>query len=470
MSGELALIGGESVTTVLVVAGVWAVAVAALALLMRARPQAFPLLAVAALPFRVPIPTESRTVNLLIPLYAVVAAGSIAHLLPRLLGSDGPRVYRSGRKPMLLDWLLGAAVALYALQISYSADATKGVENLVFFYLPFFVLYVLLREAPWSRRLVLGCLGVAVGLAVAFAGVGFVEYGLEELLLNPRVVAANRFDNYFRVNSLFFDPSIYGRFLVLVMLALTTAVLWIRSRRDVAIGGALLAWLWAGLITSFSQSSIVALLIGLAVIAALRWGVWRTAAVTGALAIAGIVFLFAAPASLHLGVKGREGSANNATNGRASLVTGGIKLFEDRPLSGFGSGSFEAQYKRHNKVTTAGAASASHTIPITIAAEQGIVGLALYAALLVAAFLVLVPGAGRSPPRAALAACFAALVAHTFAYADFLEDPFTWTLLALGVALRFQERETTPHAAWSRTVHAPSGRPAHAPVGTTSES
>ena len=38
-------------------------------------------------------------------------------------------------------------------------------------------------------------------------------------------------------------------------------------------------------------------------------------------------------------------------------------------------------------------------------------------------------GAGRSPPRIALAACFAALVLHTWTYADFLEDPFTWTLL-----------------------------------------
>jgi len=34
-----------------------------------------------------------------------------------------------------------------------------------------------------------------------------------------------------------------------------------------------------------------------------------------------------------------------------------------------------------------------------------------------------------------IAACFAALVLHTFAYADFLEDPMTWTLLGIGVAL-----------------------------------
>ena len=37
--------------------------------------------------------------------------------------------------------------------------------------------------------------------------------------------------------------------------------------------------------------------------------------------------------------------------------------------------------------------------------------------------------------RAAIAACFAALVLHTWLYAAFLEDPMTWTLLALGSAL-----------------------------------
>ena len=42
-------------------------------------------------------------------------------------------------------------------------------------------------------------------------------------------------------------------------------------------------------------------------------------------------------------------------------------------------------------------------------------------------------------PRIALAACFAALVLHTWTYADFLEDPFTWALLAIGLALAAQQ-------------------------------
>ena len=72
------------------------------------------------------------------------------------------------------------------------------------------------------------------------------------------MVAADQYGNYFRVNSLFFDPNIYGRFLAIVMIAVTAIVLWSSRRRDVLIGAGALAWLLAGLITSFSQSSIAA--------------------------------------------------------------------------------------------------------------------------------------------------------------------------------------------------------------------
>jgi O-antigen ligase len=409
-------------------------AIVALALVMRRQPQAFPLLAVLALPFRLPISADGRTVNLLLPLYAVVVAGTLAHLLPRLLDRRG--AYRSSRPPMLLDWLLLASIALYAVQIGYSADPSKGAQNLVFFYVPFALLYVLLREAPWTPRLVLGCLGVAVGLALVFAGVGFVEYYRKALFLNPKVVAANEYDNYFRVNSLFFDPSIYGRFLALVMIAVTTVVLWGRGRREQWIGAGVLVWLMAGLVTSFSQSSIAALLLGLAVLAAWRWDVRATVYVSVALAAIAAVVVLAAPTGLHFGLKGSGGSANNATSGRAKLISGGLELFARRPLEGYGSGSFETEYERRGHGTTAeSATSASHTIPVTVAAEQGIFGLALYVGLLLVAFSTLFSGAGRSPPRIAIAACFAALVLHTWVYADFLEDPLTWTLLGVGVAL-----------------------------------
>jgi O-antigen ligase len=405
-----------------------ALAVGALALLMRRWPDAFPLLAVLALPFRLPISAEGRTVNLLVPLYLVVAAATLTHLLPRLIS-------RSERRPQGLEWLLLGAVGLYALQALYSTDLAKAAENVGFFYVPFALLFVLLRDVRWTRELLLQCLGVAVALAVVFAGIGFIEYARKSLFLNPKVVAANQYDNYFRVNSLFFDPNIYGRFLALVMIAVTTVVLWTRERREVWIGAAVLAWLLGGLVTSFSQSSIAALLLGLAVLAAWRWDVRRTVYIAGALVVLALAIVLAAPASLHFGLKGSGGSASNATSGRTKLISGGLELFAKRPLQGYGSGSFQTEYQRHDKASVENATSASHTIPVTVAAEQGIVGLGLYVALLIMAFRVLFKGAGRSPPRVAIAACFTALVLHTWTYADFLEDPLTWTLLGIGVAL-----------------------------------
>ena len=192
----------------------------------------------------------------------------------------GSRTLPRGRSewvsPRGLEWLLLATVALYAVQAIYSSDHAKAAENIAFFYVPFGLLFVLLRDVRWTRELVLACLGVAVVEAVLFAGVGFIEYERKSLFLNPKVVAANQYDNYFRVNSVFFDPSIYGRFLAIVMIQLTTVVLWSRERRVVLWGAVVLAWLLAGLVTSFSESSIAALLLGLAVLAAFRWDVRGT--------------------------------------------------------------------------------------------------------------------------------------------------------------------------------------------------
>jgi putative inorganic carbon (HCO3(-)) transporter len=51
------------------------------------------------------------------------------------------------------------------------------------------------------------------------------------------------------------------------------------------------------------------------------------------------------------------------------------------------------------------------------------------------AVVVLLRGARSTPARAGVAAAFLALILHTLLYADFLEDPVTWALMAVGVAL-----------------------------------
>src|SRR6185503_13672062 len=239
--------------------------VAVLARLMVMQPALLPLLAVAALPFRIPISAGGSTASLLLPLYLVVAAGVLAYAIPLVRGQDDDVPH----PPRALEWLLAGVLVLYAVQAAWSSDFEKALQQVAFFYVPFALLFCLLREVAWTPRLLAGCLGVLVALAVVFVGVGFVEYARKELFLNPRVITANQFEDYFRVNSLFFDPNIYGRFLAMVMLAVT-AVLVTRARpREVAACALLLAVLWGGLLVTFSQSSFAALLAGLAVLAAL---------------------------------------------------------------------------------------------------------------------------------------------------------------------------------------------------------
>ena len=367
----------------------------------------------------------------------MIAAGTLSHLLPRWLHREGRTEPR--RRPIALEWLLLGAVVLYAVQASYSTDHTKAAENVAFFYIPFGLLFMLLRDVHWTRELVLKCLRVAVALAVVFAGIGFVEYYRKTLFLNPKV------DRRRPVRQL-----LQRQFIVLRPQHLRPvprdrdgrrhhdrAV--DRRRREVLIAAGVLAWLLAGLITSFSQSSIAALLLGMAVLAAYRWDVRATIYVAGALIAIAVVFVLAAPPSLHFGLNGSGGSTSNATSGRTKLISGGLELFADRPIYGYGSGSFETEYRapreRERRERDVGLAhdpdhgrrrAGDHRVGRVCRAADRCVRRP-------------VRGAGRSPPRIALAACFAALVLHTWTYADFLEDPITWTLLGIGVGLRVSE-------------------------------
>ncbi len=406
--------------------------VAVLAWLIDRRPQLLALGAAVALPFRIPISAGGSTSNLLVPLYVVVAAGALAYAVPRLLGRE---LSEEDEKPAgWLEWSLLAYVVAYAIQAAYSDDFTHALQNVVFFYVPFAMLFVLLRRVEWTTRLALQCLGVLTALALVFVAIGFWEYHTRHLLLNPKVIADNQFAPYFRVNSLFFDPNIFGRFLVVVMIGVTGVVLWTRERR-VTIGGAVvLAILWGGLVLTLSQSSFGALLVGLAVLGALRWSVkWALVAAAATLAV-GAVLVVAAPSELRLHL-GDSKSADTATSGRYDLIKGGADLFAARPVGGYGAGSFAREFRHHDRSSTEKAVSASHTIPLTVAAEQGTVGILLYIAVLVFAFIALFRGARGSPVRAVVAAAFVALVFHTLLYAAFLEDPLTWALLGLGAGL-----------------------------------
>lgn len=412
------------------------VAIAALAWAFERLPLALPLAIVFALPFRIPLSAGGDTANLLVPLYLVIAAGVAASLVrwtrsPRegAGGADGAARPGGGatgaaRAAAWLPWALALVVVLYAAQALYSEDFSKGLQSACFFYVPFAVAYALLREVRWSRRLLGAVFVLVAAQALAFVLVGSVEYLTRSLFWNDQVIRSNEFHTYFRVNSVFWDPNIYGRYLALVATIATAALLWTRGSRRLALLTALIGLVWIGLVQTYSQSSYIALLCGLATLAAVRWSPRWTAAALAALAVLAIGFGDFDPSRL-----------NQETSGRANLVSGGLRLFGDRPLLGYGSGSFEAAYqqRRENKDAPV---SASHTEPVTVLAEQGLVGFAAYLALLAVALWTMSAGVRAGPvARAAVLAAFVALLVHTLAYAGFYEDPITWVLLAVGASL-----------------------------------
>jgi phage shock protein PspC (stress-responsive transcriptional regulator) len=164
---------------------------------------------------------------------------------------------------------------LYAVQAVYSPSFETALQNMVFFYVPFSLLFVLLSRLEWTPRLIRLCFTVIVFLALVFAGIGFVEYATKTIFLNSKLVVSNDLHTYFTVNSVFFDPDIFGRFLMLVMIGLATVLLFDRRPREQVGATLCLAVLWGGLLLTLSRSSQLALLLGLGIIAAFRWQVRR---------------------------------------------------------------------------------------------------------------------------------------------------------------------------------------------------
>jgi O-antigen ligase len=453
-----------------------------------------PLAIVAALPFRVPLHAGGDTANLLVPLYLVIAGGVLSAAVGEWQegrGVDLGAGFFAGRRPSLaksvvrktgsrtqidppalLPCLLAGVVLLYALQALYSSDFSKGLQNVCFFFVPFSLVFGLLRDIEWDRQRLTYVLWLVGIEAVAFVFIGTVEHFAHSLFWNAQVIRSNEFHTYFRVNSVFWDPNIYGRYLALVAVVAMTALLWARERRDFVLLTGLVLVLWIGLVPTYSQSSFVALLAGLAVLAALKWSLRWTLGAVGIFAVLGILVVLLAGGSSKISVS----RINIDTSGRANLVSGGIHLFTQRPIYGYGSGSFPKAYREHVRTHKA-PVSVSHTEPITVAAEQGLIGLTLYAALVLTALWTMaanlrpslsrlsvsraggaaggVPrgaeprlaastvgepaatGPARHIPiaRAAVLATFVALLVHTMAYAGFYEDPITWVLLAAAASL-----------------------------------
>ena len=380
-----------------------------------------------SIPARIPLHLAGSS-QLELPLYMLAVGAGVQIVLDTAAGD------RRRRELGPVSLPLAAFVLWTGLSLLWSNDVRAGSFELIAYYLPFAVIGVGIARLNWSRRAVI-LLGVElIGLALVFTAVGVYQYATRNLFWNPKVIVGNAYLPFYRVNSVFWDPSIYGRFLMIAILAALVVVVRGESRRVALAGAAVIGALWIGLLLSYSQSSFAGLIVAVMVLLAL---VWRRAALFAALFVALVLVStgVANPNIQNAFVKRSGAALNRATSDRAGLIYNGLRVAVHHPLVGVGVGGFRRHYAglTHLKGKEPKKA-ASHDTPVTVVAESGIIGLALFAWALIATFTML--GRTRGDPfaqRVVLAVVLAltAIGVHSLFYDHFFEDTTTWALLGL---------------------------------------
>jgi len=330
-----------------------------------------------------------------------------------------------------MTWPLALYLAWVGLSLGWTQDAHEGAIEVLAFYLPFTVLALAVARLPWKRLGLWALYAELTIMALVFSVVGFYQYETRNVFENPKVIYSNAYAAFFRVNSVFWDPSVYGRFLVVAMIPSVVLIVSERFGRRALIVAAALVVTWFGLLISFSQSSFSALVVALICIAFVAWR-WKALFAVGLAVVVLGGLAFAQPTVRRSLEHHTKSGLNSASSGRYNLVANGIRIAVAQPVRGVGVGGFKHAYAKrvqrlHGKKNLKTAAS--HDTPVTVAAETGLVGFALFVWLLLACARE-VARTRRLVPLAA-GVSVAAILVHSLFYNDFFEDPTTWLLLGL---------------------------------------
>src|SRR4029453_3412602 len=280
----------------------------------------------ACIPLRLPVDIGSDEVNLLLPLYAVI--GGLALSLGWALVRGESRARELGP----VAWPLAAVVMWFGLSMLGTVDVGRAAIFLGAFVLPFGLLAIGFARLPGRGRWLTWLWGGLVATALAYAAVGGYQWVTRDVFWNPSVKVFNAYAPFFRVNSVFWDPSVYGRYLTVAILASLAGILLggVRGWRIAGPYGVVVAT-WLGLLISFSQSSFVALASGIVVAVAVAWGRRATFALIGLGAVPLAVMLAVPQIRDELVGKSHSG-VNRVTSGRANLVGQGIRIAVDHPI------------------------------------------------------------------------------------------------------------------------------------------
>ena len=373
------------------------------------------------------------------PIFLLTGIGLASVLLRWSLGLA--HVPRSVRPAM---WCSLAFLAVTAFQLVLGVSEFGRALPLralsqydqIFIILSVFAMgLVVLPGRPQAPYLVayLASFAIVAGVAlVHFAAPGWLAFLRLNWMVHP-----SAFD--YRASGVIANPNFLGLVLACGLAWIVVTAIWqiLRGRVEVA------AWLVAAipvaglaLILTFSRAAIVALGVGL--IAALARRSLRAAGVLSVAAVIAALLVYPLFVQVRLGQTFGEASpAGEAAFAesdrlRSEIAESAVRAFLDAPIAGHGFATFREispTYSGQSVLTSA------HSLYLKVAAEQGLIGLALLGALLVSIVLPMWR-AGLGPWIASLAVAFAfiafSLTADTLGSAQAMAGAFF--LMAAGVA------------------------------------
>lgn len=360
----------------------------------------------------------------------------------------------------VLPWIL-LIVAFVVLQWLLLAESRSAIQlqfpRLLAYLCAFYLAYLFGQERRLRRALVVALLALGVLEAL---------YGLAQYLLNwPYVLTYKNIFYASRATGTYINPNHFAGFLEMVLpLALGLTLYGLDHLRGVTSRGlerlgadseraprlifyfffSLL--LFVGILYSRSRLGIFAALA--AVVAVLLLWVsasWRRARAMLVL----LVFLVGAAAmGLWLGLEPvieRYGAIESAYLARVAIWQDTLPLIGERPLLGWGLGSFADAYTKHQTTALTRFVDHAHNDYLQFAAELGLIGVVLLFGLILAGLARMVDGInrmGRTRDRYLLLGCAGGVIAILFhSLAEFnLQIPANAlvfaTILGLGLGIR----------------------------------
>ncbi len=241
------------------------------------------------------------------------------------------------------------------------------------------------------------------------------------------------------------DPNAYAQYLVVAVavaagLLMTIGRQWSPTRRW--LGGAAIASMVLAVAQTASRGGLLGLaMVGVVIIGLDGFHLRRLALVGVA-----ILVLLLSPLGVGSRLSTLTSAADSTTTtdsglrGRASEMLAAVDMFVDHPITGVGYGTYNDRYLDYSRrlgIDARYEPRSAHSLPLEIAAEQGVLGIGAWSAFVVAAGAVIVRLRRRSPRSAIPLGLALAGFGTTCLFLHDVYPRLLWMLVGLTLASSF---------------------------------